>query len=393
MTRDSVKEEVLNINAHNILCELPTGFGKSRIAIEFFDTKIKPKTQNPKILIVIPRLVLINNWKEEFIKWGYEELLKNVEFVTYVSFPKNTGIYNMVIFDEAHHLSERCREALSNYIFDYKILLSATVGRKIKKEIQYCFYPLYIYKVSTRKAIEEEIIPDPTVYLWPIELDNWKINHQIIKNKKAPGFIEIPWQDRFKYLNVRNIKIGIRCTQKQYYEDLSSLIEWYKRKASNPIFKNRYLKTAGERLKWLSNEKTIIVNEILKKFKDYRTLTFCNSINQTEELGKYCINSKNKASTANLQKFNSGKIKHITACNMLDEGINLSSCRIGIYAVLNSSERMIKQKLGRLLRHNKPVIIIPYYRNTREEEIVNKMIEDYNPQLIKRITNLNEIEL
>ena len=62
--------------------------------------------------------------------------------------------------------------------------------------------------------------------------------------------------------------------------------------------------------------------------------------------------------------------------------MNLIDCQVGIYASLNSSDTMIKQKLGRLLRHPNPVLIIPYYNNTREEEIIEKMLEDYNPELV-----------
>ena len=54
---------------------------------------------------------------------------------------------------------------------------------------------------------------------------------------------------------------------------------------------------------------------------------------------------------------------------------------------------MIKQKLGRLLRHKDPVIIIPYYEGTRDEELVNKMLEDYNQDLVSKITNLKDLTL
>lgn len=73
--------------------------------------------------------------------------------------------------------------------------------------------------------------------------------------------------------------------------------------------------------------------------------------------------------------------------------MNLVNCRIGIYANLNSSETIIKQRLGRILRHRKPVIVIPFYRYTREEELVNKMLEDYNPQLVKTIINIKDLTL
>lgn len=65
--------------------------------------------------------------------------------------------------------------------------------------------------------------------------------------------------------------------------------------------------------------------------------------------------------------------------------VNLINCRIGIYAALSSSEIRIKQRLGRILRHKDPLIIIPYYRNTRDEEIVKDMLKDYNSDLIQVI--------
>jgi membrane protein DedA with SNARE-associated domain len=68
---------------------------------------------------------------------------------------------------------------------------------------------------------------------------------------------------------------------------------------------------------------------------------------------------------------------------MLNEGCNLTDCRVGIFGVLNSSDIMMVQKTGRILRHKEPVIIIPYYVGTREEELKDKMLENYNPELIE----------
>ena len=73
--------------------------------------------------------------------------------------------------------------------------------------------------------------------------------------------------------------------------------------------------------------------------------------------------------------------------------VNLTNCRVGIYAALNSSERMIIQKLGRLLRHKEPVVIIPYYKHTRDEEIVKKMCENYNPELVTTVNDLRELHI
>jgi hypothetical protein len=60
---------------------------------------------------------------------------------------------------------------------------------------------------------------------------------------------------------------------------------------------------------------------------------------------------------------------------------------------LNSSEIVVKQRVGRILRHKSPIIILPYFKNTREEELVEKMIEEYSKDSIKIISNINEIKL
>ena len=388
MTRDEVCKDIIKIPNKQILAELPTNFGKSLIALKWLDST---SDLMQKILIVIPRLVLIDNWKQEFMKWGFTHMLPCVKFVTYVSYPKlmlKEPRWEAVIFDEVHHLSERCRAHVNLMQADRIMMLSATVNRDLKWDLRILFKDLFIYKISTKQAIEEKILPDPRVYLIPLTLNNTDINCEIVKNKSQKIEIVVPYKQRFEYNKVRNRRVVIKCTQRQYYNEISSLIDWYKNR-----FKQLFLIKSGERLKWLSNQKTEFVKSILKYLDSERTLTFCNSINQTEELGKYCINSKNKESDKNLKKFNEKKIKHITACNMLDEGINLTNCRVGVYAVLNSSERMVKQKLGRLLRHPEPVIIIPYYKDTRDEEIVRKMLEDYNSELVKTVSNLNEIKL
>lgn len=386
MDREEARNHILNIDSSHILCELPTSFGKTKIALDW----IKKRTKG-NILIVIPRLVLIDTWKDEFHKWNMEDYLSNVEFVTYVSFFKKAGEWDTIIFDEVHHLSERCQEALASFKIKRCMMLSATVSRNLKDALRILFSDLSIYKVTARQAIENDILPDPKVYLIELTLDNRKECFEIVKNKTQRTELRVSYSKRWQYAGIKNRKLILSCTQRQYYDDMSSLILWYKKKMRNETFKNMFLRKSGDRLKWLSDQKAIYVKKILDLLKDYRTLTFCNGIQQTEELGQYCVNSSNDKSEEYLQMFNDGKIKHITACNMLDEGVNLTACRVGIYAVLNSSTRMIKQKLGRLLRHPEPIIIIPYFKYTREAEIVQDMLEDYNPELVSKV-NLEELK-
>lgn len=388
--REEVKEKILRSESPYILAELPTSFGKSKIAL---DTMANSCNSNSNILVVVPRVVLKSNWKEEFKKWGYEDFLSQVTFTTYRSFPKMISHYDFVIFDEVHHLSQRCQDSLENFTINKAMLLSATVNRDMKYQLNECFPELFIVKVNVKEATKEGVLPDPKVFLIPLSLDNIYENQVIIKNKSKGNSIKVPYNRRWNYKGVKNRQIIITCTQQQYYDDISSMIAWCKKRIFNSTFKNMFLKKSGDRLKWLSEQKTTYIKSLLDLLHKERTLTFCNGIPQTEALGKYCVNSKNRKSATFIEDFNSNKIDHITACNMLDEGINLVNCRIGIYASLNSSERMIKQKLGRLLRHKDPIIIIPYFKHTRDEEIVQEMCKDYNSNLVKVITNLTELKL
>lgn len=387
--REEIEKEIITSTSKNILVQFPTGCRKTRIALDRMGVWIYPNI-GTKILIVVPRIVLIQNWIDEFKKWGYENYLNFTEFVTYASLHKKVGDYNLIIFDEVHHLSERCREVLNYFYPKNTIMLSATVSRDMKRELYNIFPDMRIYSLSIKEAINNDMLPDPKVILIPLKLDDKTKNCQIIKNKEKTFQITIPYSERKKYFNEKRFKIIIECTQKEFYNDISNLIEYYKKKMFfNERLKNMYLRKCGERLKWLSDQKTSIIKEILVKLNNERTLTFCNSILQTELLGEYCINSKNKESKEYLKMFNEGKINHITACNILDEGVNLSNCKVGIYASLNNSERIIIQRLGRLLRHQKPVLIIPYFEGTRDEEIINKMLLNYNDDLITKVKSLN----
>lgn len=388
MTRETLSSEIQNCSfPHLVLC-VPTGYGKSKLGLNAV-FKNNPKN----LLIVVPRNVLKSNWKEEIIKWGYESHLSNITFTTYASLQKYVVneigkkiAWDAVIFDECHHLSERVQEIVSEMNIRNAVMLSATLKLETRQAIRNLFHHVYFFTVRMKDAITDEVLPDPEVILIPLKLESSMYSLSFELHTKAKGKQAVcKFEDRFKYSSITPLKV--LCTQKQYHYYLESMIDSLKRKSmGNEIMKKRWLGMCGARLKWLSSQKTEIVKKIQSKFSNERTLTFCSSIEQTEQLGSNCINSKNKKSLEILSQFNEGLIDHITSCNMLNEGCNLTSCRVGIYANLNSSEIIIKQRLGRILRHKNPLIIIPYFKDTRDEELVQKMMQDYNQELVSTMS-------
>ena len=379
MTREEVNNLALSKidKAKYLILELITGMGKTKVAIDLInhicDRVFRNEECPTTILILVAKTVHKQTWKDEIEKWGgiksdyitiecYESL-KNYE----------NSYFDVVVADEMQHLSEARIDVLETiHINESFIGLSATIKRDMRDYFIHS-HKADVIKCGLKEAVEDEVLPEPTVYLLPLTLDTTNYTYKIKKFGR-----------------------NIVTTQKGYYDSISSLIEWYKNKyfnSRNERIKNLWLSAAGKRLKWCAEQKEGIVNSLLDKFRNYKTLTFCSSIEQSERLGKYNITSKNKASVKNIEMFNLNKIKHITACNILNEGVNLTNCRIGIFCNLNSSEIVVKQRVGRILRHKSPIIIIPYFKDTREEELVQKMVEEYSEESIVTINNINEIKL
>lgn len=379
MTREEVNNLALSkINKTKcLILELITGFGKSFLAINLINHICDRVFRNDKcpttILILVAKTVHKQTWRNEIEKWGG---IKS-DYVTiecYESLHKYKDSYfDIVVCDEMQHLSDARLEILESIHIDEAFIgLSATIKRDMRDYFIHS-HKAEVIKCGLKEAVEDEVLPEPTVYLLPLTLEVKSYTYKI----KRFG------QD-------------VITTQKGYYDIISSLIEWYKNKyfnSRNERIKNLWLSTAGKRLKWCAEQKEALVLSLLDKFRNYKTLTFCSSIEQSERLGKYNITSKNKKSTEYLNMFNNNKIKHITACSILNEGVNLTNCRIGIFCNLNSSEIIVKQRVGRILRHKSPIIIIPYFKDTREEELVQKMIEEYSEKSKIIINNMNDIKI
>lgn len=393
INRDTVQKQILDISSKYLCLELATGIGKTKIAIDWI-TQQKANT----ILVVVPRLVLMSNFKKEILKWKKEALLDKITFTTYISLLKyDLSFFDVIVFDEGHHISDRCVSHIKQYDIKRAIILSATIKPIKKIELQQLFEKIVFYKIDTSTAIENDILPEPKIYLWPLQLDSIHSTETIIKKGNSIRKIRCSFAERFKYLKkYPTCTIITKCTKEEKYKHLSNNITYWKDRYynyRNEIDKNKWLRASLNRLQWLSTIKNNYIKQLIDCVSNERFIVFCNSIKQAQELNSNCISSKNKKATSLLEDFNAEKINSISCVNMLNEGCNLFNCRIGIWAVINSSFIMQCQKLGRNLRHPHPIIIIPYFENTREEEIINAFISDFDSKLINKINTLKDLQL
>lgn len=398
MTREEVYQECLTKinNTKFLLLELATGYGKTKTSIDLVNHLIATKYKGKKVsmLLLVAKTVHKQTWQDEMNKWGGV----NVSTLTvecYESLKKHKHeYYDIIVMDECHHINSDARlDMLSTLSFNNLIGLSATVPQKLKMYFKYKYHA-EIVSCDLTDAIDSDILPEPQIILMPLELDNTKATETIELSPNTKGRL---YEGNFADLwRLRKAKVHaiIKCTPKQKLGDMNNQILFAKnryQRSRQDFARNRWLFLCGDRIKYLANLKNDIVLQILSKLKGYRSITFCKTIEQAEILGKYCIHSKNKDSDDIYNDFNAKKINHITSVNVLNEGANLVDCKYAVFANYSSSEICSAQRIGRSLRHKSPIIIMPYYKGTREEEIVDEMIEGFNKDAIRTIHSIDEL--
>lgn len=399
MTREEIYSECLTKleKSDFLLLELATGFGKTRNAILLINHLVETKYQgkHTSMLLLVAKIVHKQTWKDEFKKWGGI----NVDDLTiecYESLKKHEHeSFDFVVMDECHHLnSDKRLDLFSTLTYGNVIGLSATIPKKLKQYFQY-EYHAEVVTCSIVDAIEDEVLPEPQIILYPLQLDNTRPTESIEVNPKAKGKTYYGnYNELWKYRKMK-VHAIISCTPRQRVNEYNSQILYEKNRymrTRQDFLKNKWLFDCGERIKYLANLKNNIVLSILQRLEKERTITFCKTIEQADILGKYSIHSKNKDSDIIYDNFNAKKINHIVSVNVLNEGANLVDCKYAVFANYSASESIGPQRIGRSLRHKSPIIIMPYYESTREEEIVQEMIKDFNKDFIKTMHSLKELD-
>lgn len=376
-----------------VLFEAGTGYGKTSIAIQLMNHICSKLNRPLKVLYLVDRNVQKTTALVEFDKWKLDSAI-GVLLECYASLKKHTGeSFDVVVLDEVHHVRSELKLGLLKQVeFEYMIGLSATIPGKLKQYLINNYHIGFVSR-SLNDAIEDGVLPEPEIMLLCLQLDN-KVKCEMLEiNPKKPGAVQHDdYEHLWKYK--RKHHAFLKCTKKQKLQYMDMQILYAKRlymSVRSVGLERRWLRLCGDRLKYLAECKNNLVKELLDKIQDKRVLTFCSSIEQTEVLGKNCIHSKNKMANEVLNDFNEERINHITACQVLNEGVNLKSCQYGVFANINASDIIKVQRVGRILRHEHPVVIIPYYENTREEEIVKEWVSGYDEKLVHKYNSLTDL--
>lgn len=393
MSRSNYLEAILTASdsERNMLLSWATGVGKSNAAIS-----IQKRMASTKTLICVAEIPHIDNWKAEYIKHGYAELLNSTTIICYDSLHKYTSTeYDLLINDECHHISDLRASYLDTITVKKIVNLSATVSYGEKLTLANLWGTLYEHTVSLDEAISVGIIPPPTIYISELELDNAERTCiiQFPRSKSPTHEVECIYPERRQFIFGELHKgalIKIKATPKEQYTFYTDQMDFYKNRYMNggaEYDRITWLRYGSERKRAIANLKTKAIIELVKKVHGRKYICFCGSIDQAELVGEgKVIHSKltKRQQTKILTDYQNGTINALFAVDMLKEGVNLADIEIGIIAQLDGQERSFIQKMGRALRNPvNPEIYILYFKETQDEEYLKKAISKVDLTYVK----------
>lgn len=410
MTKEELQIQSVSLikQSNRVALQWCTGLGKSKAAIDMAnylaDKEFEINSEPISVLLVVAETAHKSNWKEEIDKWN----LRTGEWVMecYASLKKYRNTHwDLIIFDEAHHLGSDLRmDVLTEIHASNIILLSATLPDQVMQAVTGVFGEFVTSKVTLKQAIEWGILLAPKVYLIPLTLDSIYPNCTIVEEwgkKEKRVTYKCKFHERWGYLKNKNkypnVTLEISCTQQQKYDYLSDQFEYWRSqffRTRQEFIKNKWLQIGSKRKRFLGESKTQAVRLLLHKIRDKRFICFCTSIEQAELLGgKNAIHSKKDNSLDIIDDFNTKKIDNLFAVGMLQEGQNLTDIEAGVIVQLDGQERAFVQKFGRSLRATDPIQFIFYYKDTRDTEYLENVLEGINEEYITEVDNLIDLEL
>ena len=405
MTRDEIQSRAVHlISLHDrLLLSWATGVGKTLGFI-----KIQEFLNAQETWIVVAEVAHIKNWEDEYKKHGKEHLLNKTRIFCYASLKNNLNAkIDLLCLDEGHHATSELRlDHLSSISATKIVALTATLSQEKRWSLEGLFGRFNLFSITLKQAIAWGIIPEPKVFIIPLELNKVDKNCKLEQSwgkKKERVEIECDYLDRWNYIKFKdkypNVTLTLRCTEWQknfYYNEQSEYWRKMYMRSRQEFQKVKWLLTGAERKRFLGNIKSEKVKPFIEKLSTKRYICFCTSIEQAEYLGgNNAIHSKMDEGTPaeSIEAFNNGVIDNLFVVGMLQEGQNLNNIEAGIIIQLDNEDRPFVQKSGRALRAKEPILLVFYYKDTRDEEYLAKILEGIEPEYVRIVTDVNEIEL
>lgn len=345
---------------------LPTGSGKSLVAIDILKEIIKLEgTQNVLILSNSEQL-RDTNWKNEFVKWGLETYWEDcVQSETYQKMYKDTSnkSWDLIIYDELDFAVSEQYSKTFNLAAKYKLGLTGFITED-KEKILNTYLPI-CFKANVQALQEQGILNKSEFIIINYPLSTEKTIEQA--TKKGTTF-RTSENDLYKYWDKQFQQATIVKTQiEKRYRLLNQNFELEKDwQAASWKFKisatkrKALLHSADSTIKLTKN----LIAHIHSR-EGNKALIFTTLTKQADKLPNP-FHGKSETDTSGIERLNSGEITTMSVVKKVTRGVNLVGVNYLVRAYFDGSETDLSQSLGRLLRLRveqlaKYVILVPTY--------------------------------
>lgn len=336
---------------------MATGSGKSKVAIDLA-RYYNPNNYQSMVSLIVPTEKLRDeNWKEEFIKWDAQILYDRTDRLCYASASKTEDMHiNFTILDEAHNMTELSYQYFVNNDVENVVAFSATLPTDdAKKEIFVRLGLPLVYSLTLDDAVKLGFVAPYKITVVFTELD--RVNKNVKAGNKNNPFYQ---------------------TELKNYQYLTDMYEAGRKLA------------AITRMRFISNlqSKTDAAIYIKKHFmpEDDRKLLFCGSIDQAEKLSTSVFHSKTDSFF--FDQFKAGLINELACVQALNEGHNFIGLDSALITQINSKEKNLIQRIGRLIRFrpkHEAHIWLLICKGTQDENWLASAIENLDKSKIDYI--------
>ena len=349
-----------------------TGFGKSKCGVEACSYVI---TRNPEanILILVPTTQLQEQFREEFIKWGQEDCLDNIDILCYQSAYKlQDNVYDLVVCDEIHlGLSPQYRKFFENNTYHKLLCMTATLPEELEyKELLHELAPT-IYTITLDKCVELGLVSPYEVICIPIELTSVekeaykKANNTFVYAKYGLGNFNA--FDEAKHIMGAGKHTATpeqKAFAAQFYRSIrarKTVVDHADGKIAE--LQKLVIKHIGEKMLVFGGS-----NEFTNKLAD-ATDTFSTV---------YHSGKTKKQREQALVDFRSGDKPVLCSTKALNQGLDVADATMAVICGLTSKGLTMIQRVGRIIRYQEGKIgkiYILYVKDSQEEKWLNSSVK------------------
>lgn len=368
---------------------LPTGVGKTRVALQIAERLFKSGTIK-SCLIITPTTVLKDDgWPAEIKLLGLNKLKIKIECKQTAY--KFTEHYDLIIIDEVHMALSDVHGKVLDIPCDYMLGLTATLPEHNEEHLDSLLERLPVFfSIGLSECVAQGIVPAFNVFNLKVKLNAGERAKYTIYNKMFE-------KARMELAQV--IKANL------LYQDMDvfDLAADASKTINHPLHKvgKAYWSSMSMR-KWVcyrAESKKKVCIDLIKKFPDKKWIVFSKEIKFVDELAEmlnsegipslaYHSNMKDNDRADVLSKISDSKYKVLVSAEALNVGYNLPNLDAAICASGVSTELVGIQMIGRINRYKEgkvPVMINLACDNTQEMVWVTNRTKNISSQWVNSI--------